>query len=123
MGLLAARAGKGALVGSRGRELQQFGQRRGAGLMQGRAHRHLDGFQIQTARLAATGEDHAQQLIYFARDFLADRFRRFFSCGESTSGSNGRIWQICALTSTNSLCRPCSFRNSAISLSAFRVAA
>src|ERR1035441_215852 len=59
---------------------------------------------------------------HFARDFLADRSRRFFSSGESTSGSDGRSWQICALTSISSLCRSCSFRNSAISRSAFRVA-
>src|ERR1017187_8511822 len=30
---------------------------------------------------------------HFARDFLADRFRRSFSSGESTSGSDWRSWQ------------------------------
>src|ERR1035437_6757566 len=91
--------------------------------MQGRTHGHLDGFQIETATLAAVVEDDAQELIYFARDFLLDRFGRFFSCGDSASGSGGRSWQICALTSTNSLCSDCSLRNSAISRSALRIAA
>src|ERR1035441_7537414 len=45
-------------------------------------------------RRTATAKDDAQQLVYFARDFLLDRFRRFFSSGESTSGSDGRSWQI-----------------------------
>ena len=58
-------------------------------MMHRRTHRHLDGFQIQMARLAAATEDHVQQLIYFSRDFLLDDFRRFFSCGESVS-STGR---------------------------------
>jgi hypothetical protein len=69
--------------------------------MHGRAHRHLDGFQIETARLAATIEDDAQQLVYFARDFLADRFGRFFSCGVRVS-STGRARQILSFTSSNS---------------------
>ena len=30
-------------------------------------------------------------LVYFAGDFLADNFRRFFSSGEIISGSVGRI--------------------------------
>jgi hypothetical protein len=47
--------------------------------MHRRAHRHLDRFQVQMARLAAALEDHAQQLVYFARDFLLDRLGRFFS--------------------------------------------
>jgi hypothetical protein len=78
--------------------------------------------QIQSSGPAATVKDDAQQSVYFARDLLADGLRRFFSCGESTSGWEGRNRQICALTSTSSLWRPCSFRNSAISLSAFRAA-
>jgi len=58
--LVAARARNRALVGRRSRELQQFGQRRGAGLVHGRAHRHLDGFQIQTPGLAALLENDTQ---------------------------------------------------------------
>jgi hypothetical protein len=38
--------------------LQQFGQGGGPGPMQGRAHRHLDGFQVETARLAASVENN-----------------------------------------------------------------
>ena len=89
--LLAARTRKGALAGSWDWEVQQFGQHGCASLVHGRAHHRLDGFQIQTPRLAATLEDDAQQLVYFARDLLADRFRRFFSSGESVSSSDGRI--------------------------------
>ena len=80
MGTLATRASDDALLFCRrGCELQQFGQRGGAGMVHGRAHRHLHCFQIQTPGLAPTVEDDAQELIYFAHDFLADRFRRFFS--------------------------------------------
>ena len=90
-----------ALVGSRGCKLQEFGQRCGASPMHGRADRHFDGFQIETPRFAATGEDRVQQLLYFARDFLADRFGRFFSSGEKAS-STGRARQILSLTFSNS---------------------
>src|SRR5216684_2556695 len=117
---MAAITSNGALIGPRRRKAQEFAQRCSARL--GRAHSHLNGFQIQSSRLSAIVEDDVQQLVYFAGNLLADRFRRFFSAGESTPGSDGRTRQICALTSISSLCRPCSFRNSAISLSAFRVA-
>ena len=122
MRLVAARTRDGVLIGGRGGESQQFGQRRGPRLMHRRTHRHFDGLQIQTPRLAPTLEDDAQQLVYFARNLPLDRFRRFFSSGESVSAT-GRARQICALTSTNSRCRLCSLRNSAISRSAFRSAA
>src|SRR5437016_7547415 len=46
--------------------------------MQRRAHCHLHRFQIETARLAAIVEDDPQQLVYFAGDFLTDRFGLFF---------------------------------------------
>src|ERR1019366_5016381 len=122
MSVMAASTREGALLGGRRRELQQFAQRGCSGVVHGRAHRHLDGLQIQVPRLTATAKDDAQQLVYFACNFLLDRFSRFFSSGESTTGSDGRSGQICALTSISSLCRSCSFRNSAISRSAFRVA-
>ena len=122
MSLAAARTGKGPLIGGRGRELQELGQRRCSGLMHGRAHRHLDGFQVETARPAATIEDHAQQLVYFARDLLADDFGRFFSCAVGVS-STGRKRQTLRLTSTNSLVRERNLRNSAISSSALWTAA
>jgi hypothetical protein len=60
---VAASTGDLILVGRRSGKLQQFGKRRGSGVMQGRTHRHLDGFQIQAAALAAPLEDHAQQLV------------------------------------------------------------
>lgn len=59
--------------------------------MHGGAHRHFDGLQIQASVAPPLAEDHTQQLVYFARDFLADCFSRFFSSGESVSGSLERI--------------------------------
>jgi hypothetical protein len=85
---------------SRGRELQQFAEGGGASPMQGRAHRRFDGFQVETAALAATLEEDAQQWLYFARDFLLDRGGRFFSCGDRVS-STGRARQIFSFTSSN----------------------
>ena len=73
----------------------------GPSLMHGRAHSHLDGLQIQVSRLAAPVKDDTQQLFYFARDFLLDGFRRFFSSGETVSAT-GRAWQILSFTSSNS---------------------
>jgi hypothetical protein len=55
--------------------------------MHDRPHDHLRGFEVQTPRLAAAVEDDAQQLVYFARDFLLDGFRRFFSSGERVSAT------------------------------------
>lgn len=46
--------------------------------MHGLTHRRLDCFQIQTPDLALAAENDAQELIYFACDFLVDRFGRFF---------------------------------------------
>jgi hypothetical protein len=91
--------------------------------MHGRADRHLDGFQIEAAGLAAAAEQDAQELVYFARDFLADRFRRFFSWSVCCSSSADRKRQIFRLTSTNAPVSVWNLRNSAISLSALRTAA
>jgi hypothetical protein len=96
---MAARSRKGPLAGGWGWELQEFCQRCGTGPMHGRAHRHLNRFQIQAARLAAVIKDDAQQVIYFARDFLADRFGRSISWANRTGSSTGRKRQICSLTS------------------------
>jgi len=92
--LVAAGTGKAPLAGSRGGKAQKFGKRSGSGLMQGRTYGHFDGLQIQTSGLAAALEDHAQQLIYFARYLLTDRLRRFFSWADGELASVGRIWQI-----------------------------
>ncbi len=91
----------GPLVGIRGGEAQQFGQHGRPRLMHGRPHDHLGGLQVQVPRLAAAAEDDAQQLVYFARDFLLDGFRRFFSSGERLSAT-GRARQIFSLTSSRS---------------------
>ena len=40
--------------------------------------------------LAAIIKDHTQQLIYFVRDFLADRFGCFFSCADTAGSCRGR---------------------------------
>ena len=98
---MAARAGNAPLFSRRYRELQQLAERRGPGVMHGRTHRHLGGLQIEAAGLAAALEDHTQQLVYFTRDLLADRFGRFFYSGVRVSAT-GRKRQICSLTSTNS---------------------
>jgi hypothetical protein len=102
MRLPAATARHGAVVGVGRRELEQFGQGRRTGAVHGRAHGHLDGFQIQTACFAPAAKDHPQKLVYFARDFLADRFHRFFSCSVRASSSAGLKRQISAFVSTNS---------------------
>lgn len=70
----------------------------GTGLAHGRTQGHLGRLQIEAARLAALLEDDAQELVYFARDLLANRFRRFFPSGASVS-STGRAWHICVFTS------------------------
>jgi len=57
---VAASTCNGLLLLCRNRELQQLGQRRGASMMHGRAHRHLNGFQIQTVVLAAILKDDAE---------------------------------------------------------------
>ena len=98
---MAASACDGPLVGRWDWKLQQLCQRCRAGLMHGRTHRHLQGFQIQTSRLAAGTEGDTQQLFYFARDFLLNRFRRFFSWADGAASSTGRNAQICSLTSNS----------------------
>lgn len=97
---MAARASNATLASGRGGPLQEFGQRCRSSVMHGRTYSHLDGLQIQTPRLAPAMEDDAQQLAYFARDFLVDRFGSFFSCGERVC-SIGRARQIFSFTSSN----------------------
>jgi len=74
--------------------------------MQGRAHGYFQGFQFPSPRLTVGAEDHAQQLVYFARDFLLDGFGRFFSWADGAVSSTGRNSQICSLTSNS--CSPSS---------------
>jgi hypothetical protein len=96
--LVATETGKTPLIDSRSGKLQQFGERRRSGVMHGRAHGHLYGFQVDTAALAAAREQDPQELIYFARDLLADRLGRPFSLGVRAS-STGRKRQISSFTS------------------------
>jgi hypothetical protein len=91
--------------------------------MHGGADGCLDTLQIKAAVDFAVAENDAQQLLYFAGNFLLDRFRRFFSWAVCAVCSTGRKRQIFRLTSTRSSVRPWNLRNSAISLSAFRRAA
>src|ERR1700676_4063400 len=90
--------------------------------MHRRTHRHFDGFQVHTPRLAPTVEDDTQQLVYFTRDFLVDRFSRFFSWALGGVSSNGRRRKIFSLISTKERLNSWYLRNSAISCSAFRTA-
>src|ERR1017187_9101313 len=83
------------------RELQEFAERACPSVVHGRAHRHLGGLQIQVPRLTATAKDDTQQLVYFARNFLLDRFRRFFPWIVGEISATGRNSQICSLTSNN----------------------
>jgi hypothetical protein len=78
---------RGATAGTRNRPaigirrfaLQQSRQGRSAGPMHGGTHGDLDTLQIETAVEVAIAENNAQQLIYFAGDFLLDDLGRFFS--------------------------------------------
>ena len=65
-------------LGRRVGELQPLAERRGAGVVPGRTHRHLGRLPIETAPLAALLEEDALQLVYFPLDFWAVRFRPFF---------------------------------------------
>lgn len=96
---LPARADNRALVRRGGRKAKQLAQSAGTGPMHRRTYQHLDGFQVQRARFAHAGEDGAQQLLYFARDFLLDGVRRFFSCSLCGCSSTGRRRQIFSFTS------------------------
>ena len=95
----------------------------GARPVHGGTYGHLQRFQIETPGLAPTLENDPQELIYFARDLLTDRFGRFFSCSVSDSSSIGRRWQILALVTINSRLSCWKLRNSATSRSALRAAA
>ena len=96
---MTARTRKGPVAGCRHRKLQQFGQRGRPSVVHGRAHSHLDSFQIHKPSLAAGAEDDAQELVYFARDLLLDSFGRFFSWAVSWDSSTGRNWQTRSLIS------------------------
>jgi hypothetical protein len=77
-GLATAVARDAPLVGRRSGELQQLAPRLRAGVVHGGTRAHLEGLQVETGRFAALLKDHTEQLIYLSRDFLPDRFGRFF---------------------------------------------
>ena len=76
------------------KQLTQSGR---PGLMQSRAHGHLDCLQVELAGLVLLLKDEPEERAYFAGDFLLDRFRRFFSCSVSVS-SAGLKRQIFSFT-------------------------
>src|ERR1017187_765777 len=85
--------------------------------------RCLVALQIETAGRFLIAKNSADQLFYFAGDFLLDRLRLFFSWAVCSICSTGRARQIFRLTSTRSSVRSLNLRYSATSLSAFRIAA
>src|ERR1035438_384439 len=91
--------------------------------MHGGADGCLDTFQIELASGLAVAENDAQQLLYFAGDFLLDRLCRFFSWADCSACSTGRRRQIFRLTSTKPSVKPWNLRYSATSRSALRIAA
>jgi len=91
-GSVAATARNAPLVGRRDGERQPLPERRRSGVGQSRAHGSLDGFQMEMAAVTALREDDAQQLVYCACDFLADRCRRFFPLvSDRRSLTNGNV--------------------------------
>lgn len=88
-------------IGVRRFELQQLYQRRSPGVMHRGTDHGLDTLQIEAAGCPAVAENDEKQLIYFAGDFLLDRFGRFFSWADGAVSVTGRSWQIRVLTSTN----------------------
>ena len=81
--------------------MQQFRQCRGPCLMHSRTDDGFDSFEVEPAGLAPALKDRVQQSVYFAGNFLLDRFSRFFSCDRGTASWIGRSRQIWVLISTN----------------------
>ena len=92
---MAARAE--SLARFRGSSRQQTPEDFRTGAMHRAANQHLDRFQIDLARFAATSEHYLEQGAYFLGDFLLNRFGRFFSCGVKVS-SSGRKRHSCSFT-------------------------
>ena len=80
---------------------QELRQRGSSGLVHGGSHRGLDSFHVEPAFIAALPENNLKKPVYFTRDFLSDRFRRFFSWGDGGVSATGRSAQICSLTSNS----------------------
>jgi hypothetical protein len=90
----------GHLGGETRSRVEQVLEHRRTPLVCGGTGGHFDRLQIKLTALTQTLEDHLQQSGYFLRDFPLDRFRRFFSCGDSDSAT-GRARQIFSFTSSN----------------------
>ena len=58
--------------------MHPLAERTPAGTVQSATHGRLDGLQVEGPYPTPGDEDHAEKLIYFAEDLLADRLRRFF---------------------------------------------
>jgi hypothetical protein len=72
-------------------------------LVHGGSQSGLDRFEVEPSVAAALLENNAQESVYFAGDFLLDRFvldrfGRFFFWADGRASSTGRNWQICSLT-------------------------
>jgi hypothetical protein len=95
------------LVGCRGWELQKFGEGGSPRPMQGRAHRHFHGLQIDAAVFAPLSKEATQELVYFPRHLLMDRSSRFFSSAvhvpASSTGRRRQIFSFTAISSALSL--------------------
>jgi hypothetical protein len=74
----AARTGNRQVLGIGLFELQQLRQGTGPGAMHRGRDSCLDTLQIESSVRFAVAENDAQQLLYFAGDFLLNRFGRFF---------------------------------------------
>lgn len=74
--------------------LQKFRQRDGSSLMHRRADDGFDGLQVKVTGLTTILKDDAKQPVYFAGNFLLDRFSRFFSWDNGAASSTGRRRQI-----------------------------
>src|SRR6266571_2450521 len=120
---VTARTGHFNLIGIRQFELQQLRQGCGSGLMHSGPHGCLDALQIEPPCRLAVAENDPQQFFYFAGDFFLDRFDRFFSSADDAVCSTGRKRQIFRLTPTRSSVKCWNLRYSAISPSAFWMAA
>ena len=79
--LLAAPARNGPLARGWNWKLHHLAKRCSPGLVQGRAQRPLDRFQIQPPGFVLFAEDATEKPVHFPRDFLMDRNRRLFSSG------------------------------------------
>jgi len=90
----------GHLGGETGGGVEQILEHYRTQLVCGSTGGHFDRLQIKLSALTQTLKDHLQQAGYFLRDFTLDRFRRFFSCGDSDS-STGRARQSFSFTSSN----------------------